>query len=55
TIYALQGTGTRISIIEEASQDTKSYESRSPEFNLFSDLEEYSEEEVAKTMTETLE
>ncbi|GJY39441.1 hypothetical protein Tco_0425805 [Tanacetum coccineum] len=30
-------------------------ESRSPEFNLFSDLEEYSEEEVAKTMAETME
>ncbi|GKA29498.1 hypothetical protein Tco_0715743 [Tanacetum coccineum] len=30
-------------------------ESRSPEFNLFSDLEEYSEEEVAETMTETME
>ncbi|GKD24912.1 hypothetical protein Tco_1231126 [Tanacetum coccineum] len=30
-------------------------ESRSPEFNLFSDLEEYSEEEVAKTMAENME
>nr|GEV50118.1 hypothetical protein [Tanacetum cinerariifolium] len=30
-------------------------ESRSPEFNLFSDLEEYSEEEDAKTMAETME
>ncbi|GJU59578.1 hypothetical protein Tco_1237344 [Tanacetum coccineum] len=30
-------------------------ESRSPEFNLFSDLEEYSKEEVAETMTETME
>ncbi|GJR39545.1 putative reverse transcriptase domain-containing protein [Tanacetum coccineum] len=30
-------------------------ESRSPEFNLFSDLEEYSEEEVAETMAETME
>ncbi|GJW78566.1 hypothetical protein Tco_0140248 [Tanacetum coccineum] len=30
-------------------------ESRSPEFNLFSDLEEYSEEEVTKTMAETME
>nr|GEV41958.1 Gag-Pol polyprotein [Tanacetum cinerariifolium] len=30
-------------------------ESRSPEFNLFSDLEEYSEEEVAETMAETIE
>ncbi|GJR56572.1 hypothetical protein Tco_1407093 [Tanacetum coccineum] len=30
-------------------------ESRSPVFNLFSDLEEYSEEEVAKTMAETME
>nr|GEW96097.1 hypothetical protein [Tanacetum cinerariifolium] len=30
-------------------------ESRSPEFNLFSDLEEYFEEEVAKTMAETME
>ncbi|GKC93773.1 putative reverse transcriptase domain-containing protein [Tanacetum coccineum] len=29
-------------------------ESRSPEFNLFYDLEEYSEEEVAKTMAETM-
>ncbi|GJV44727.1 retrovirus-related pol polyprotein from transposon TNT 1-94 [Tanacetum coccineum] len=29
--------------------------SRSPEFNLFSDLEEYSEEEVADTMAETME
>ncbi|GKB01922.1 putative reverse transcriptase domain-containing protein [Tanacetum coccineum] len=29
-------------------------ESRSPEFNLFSDLEEYSEEEVVKTMAETM-
>ncbi|GJV95473.1 putative reverse transcriptase domain-containing protein [Tanacetum coccineum] len=29
--------------------------SRSPEFNLFSDLEEYSEEEVAETMAETME
>ncbi|GJV07134.1 hypothetical protein Tco_1344790 [Tanacetum coccineum] len=29
--------------------------SRSPESNLFSDLEEYSEEEVAETMTETME
>ncbi|GJT13644.1 hypothetical protein Tco_0860686 [Tanacetum coccineum] len=31
------------------------HESRSPEFNLFSDLEEYSEEEVAETMAETME
>ncbi|GKA21461.1 hypothetical protein Tco_0701450 [Tanacetum coccineum] len=30
-------------------------ESRSPEFNLFFDLEEYSEEEVAETMAETME
>ncbi|GKC45695.1 hypothetical protein Tco_1063417, partial [Tanacetum coccineum] len=30
-------------------------ESRSPEFNLFSDLEEYSEEEVAETMAKTIE
>ncbi|GJZ63221.1 hypothetical protein Tco_0619642 [Tanacetum coccineum] len=30
-------------------------ESRSPKFNLFSDLEEYSEEDVTKTMTETTE
>ncbi|GKB34887.1 hypothetical protein Tco_0879829 [Tanacetum coccineum] len=30
-------------------------ESRSPEFNLFSDLEEHSEEEVAKTMAKTME
>ncbi|GJT47471.1 hypothetical protein Tco_0956186 [Tanacetum coccineum] len=30
-------------------------ESRSPKFNLFSDLEENSEEEVAKTMAETME
>ncbi|GJV57446.1 reverse transcriptase domain-containing protein [Tanacetum coccineum] len=30
-------------------------ESRSPAFNLFYDLEEYSEEEVAKTMAETME
>ncbi|GKD70249.1 hypothetical protein Tco_1324339 [Tanacetum coccineum] len=30
-------------------------ESRSPEFNLFSNLEEYSEEEVAETMAETME
>ncbi|GJR08470.1 retrovirus-related pol polyprotein from transposon TNT 1-94 [Tanacetum coccineum] len=30
-------------------------ESRSPEFNLFSDLEEYSEEIVAETMVETME
>ncbi|GJT69427.1 hypothetical protein Tco_1028713 [Tanacetum coccineum] len=30
-------------------------ESRSPEFNLFSVLEEYSEEEAAKTMAETME
>ncbi|GJZ41830.1 hypothetical protein Tco_0588716 [Tanacetum coccineum] len=30
-------------------------ESRSPEFNLFSDLEEYSEEEVAETMAKTME
>ncbi|GKB40116.1 putative reverse transcriptase domain-containing protein [Tanacetum coccineum] len=30
-------------------------ESRSPKFNLFSDLEEYFEEEVAETMTETME
>ncbi|GJX94452.1 retrovirus-related pol polyprotein from transposon TNT 1-94 [Tanacetum coccineum] len=30
-------------------------ESRSPEFNLFSDLEEYSEEEVLETMAETME
>ncbi|GKE32649.1 hypothetical protein Tco_1451971 [Tanacetum coccineum] len=30
-------------------------ESRSPEFNRFSDLEEYSEEEVAETMAETME
>ncbi|GKA70066.1 hypothetical protein Tco_0776130 [Tanacetum coccineum] len=30
-------------------------ESRSPEFNLFSDLEENSEEEVTKTMAETME
>nr|GEU98968.1 retrovirus-related Pol polyprotein from transposon TNT 1-94 [Tanacetum cinerariifolium] len=29
-------------------------ESKSPEFNLFSDLEEYSEEKVAETMTETM-
>ncbi|GKF57187.1 hypothetical protein Tco_0170724, partial [Tanacetum coccineum] len=29
-------------------------ESRSPEFNLFSDLEEYSKEEVAETMAETM-
>ncbi|GJW06759.1 DNA-directed DNA polymerase [Tanacetum coccineum] len=29
--------------------------SRSPKFNLFSDLEEYSEEEVAETMAETME
>ncbi|GJR50039.1 hypothetical protein Tco_1400560 [Tanacetum coccineum] len=29
--------------------------SRSPEFNLFSNLEEYSEEEVAETMAETME
>ncbi|GJV25779.1 putative reverse transcriptase domain-containing protein [Tanacetum coccineum] len=30
-------------------------ESRSPEFNLFSDLEDYSEEEVAETMAKTME
>ncbi|GJY17582.1 hypothetical protein Tco_0389073 [Tanacetum coccineum] len=30
-------------------------ESRSPDFDLFSDQEEYSEEEVAKTMAETIE
>ncbi|GJR34901.1 hypothetical protein Tco_1210585, partial [Tanacetum coccineum] len=30
-------------------------ESRSPDFDLFSDQEEYSEEEVAKTMEETME
>ncbi|GKE79720.1 hypothetical protein Tco_1549720 [Tanacetum coccineum] len=30
-------------------------ESRSPKFNLFSDLEEYCEEEVAETMAETME
>ncbi|GJX93813.1 pyruvate dehydrogenase (acetyl-transferring) kinase, mitochondrial [Tanacetum coccineum] len=30
-------------------------ESRSPDFNLFSDQEEYSEEEVAETMAETME
>ncbi|GJT08270.1 putative reverse transcriptase domain-containing protein [Tanacetum coccineum] len=30
-------------------------ESRSPEFNLFFELEEYSEEEVAETMAETME
>ncbi|GJR54928.1 putative reverse transcriptase domain-containing protein [Tanacetum coccineum] len=30
-------------------------ESRSPEFNLFSDLEEYSEEEVAEIMAQTME
>ncbi|GJZ62412.1 hypothetical protein Tco_0618549 [Tanacetum coccineum] len=30
-------------------------ESRSPEFNLFSDLEEYSKDEVAETMTEPME
>ncbi|GJU38137.1 hypothetical protein Tco_1186491 [Tanacetum coccineum] len=30
-------------------------ESRSPEINLFSDLEEYFKEEVAETMTETME
>ncbi|GKC79719.1 hypothetical protein Tco_1130493, partial [Tanacetum coccineum] len=30
-------------------------ESRSPDFDLFSDQEEYSEEEVAKTMAETME
>ncbi|GJV28205.1 hypothetical protein Tco_1384653 [Tanacetum coccineum] len=30
-------------------------ESRSPEFDLFSDQEENSEEEVVKTMTETME
>ncbi|GKB74017.1 putative reverse transcriptase domain-containing protein, partial [Tanacetum coccineum] len=30
-------------------------ESRSPEFNLFFDLEEYSDEEVAKTMAKTTE
>ncbi|GJT18299.1 hypothetical protein Tco_0877005 [Tanacetum coccineum] len=30
-------------------------ESRSPEYNLFSDLEENSEEEVAETMAETME
>ncbi|GJZ43193.1 hypothetical protein Tco_0590448 [Tanacetum coccineum] len=30
-------------------------ESRSPEFNLFSDLEEYSEEEVAEIVAETIE
>ncbi|GJW60382.1 hypothetical protein Tco_0109717 [Tanacetum coccineum] len=30
-------------------------ESRSPDFNLFSDQEEYSKEEVAKTMAETME
>ncbi|GKA53268.1 putative ribonuclease H-like domain-containing protein, partial [Tanacetum coccineum] len=30
-------------------------ESRSPDFDLFSDQEEYSEEEVAETMTETME
>ncbi|GJR03693.1 hypothetical protein Tco_0526677 [Tanacetum coccineum] len=30
-------------------------ESRSPKFNLFSDLEEYSKEEVAETMAETIE
>ncbi|GKB71928.1 hypothetical protein Tco_0933340, partial [Tanacetum coccineum] len=29
--------------------------SRSPEFNLYSDLEEYSEEEVVETMAETME
>ncbi|GKA92348.1 hypothetical protein Tco_0814273 [Tanacetum coccineum] len=30
-------------------------ESRSPDFDLFSDQEEYSEEEVAETMAETME
>ncbi|GKC02475.1 hypothetical protein Tco_0994085, partial [Tanacetum coccineum] len=48
-------TETRILIIYEASQDTRLDKSRSPEFNLFADLEEYSEEEVAETMAETME
>ncbi|GJY91696.1 hypothetical protein Tco_0507478 [Tanacetum coccineum] len=30
-------------------------ESRSPDFDIFSDQEEYSEEEVAETMAETME
>ncbi|GJX01140.1 reverse transcriptase domain-containing protein [Tanacetum coccineum] len=44
----------RISIIKEALQGIKSDELRSPGFNLFSDQEDYSEEEVAETMAETM-
>ncbi|GJZ60232.1 reverse transcriptase domain-containing protein [Tanacetum coccineum] len=42
---------THVKLLKTLSLD----ESRSPEFNLFSDLEEHSEEEVAKKMAETME
>nr|GEY41115.1 hypothetical protein [Tanacetum cinerariifolium] len=48
-------SGIRILIIKEALKTLSLDESISPEFNLFSDLEEYSEKEVAEIMTETME
>ncbi|GJS14976.1 retrovirus-related pol polyprotein from transposon TNT 1-94 [Tanacetum coccineum] len=47
--YGLMSQKTR-KLLKTLSLD----ESRSPEFNLFSDLEEYFEEEVAETMAETI-
>ncbi|GKA88839.1 hypothetical protein Tco_0810651 [Tanacetum coccineum] len=57
TIYSLQGYEMgRILILGSFSRDLwKSDESRSTEFNLFFDLEEYSEEEVTERMAETME
>ncbi|GKA33044.1 retrovirus-related pol polyprotein from transposon TNT 1-94 [Tanacetum coccineum] len=49
------GSGTRIQSSRKHFKTLSLDESRSPDFDLFSDQEEYSEEEVAKTMAETME
>ncbi|GJW78408.1 hypothetical protein Tco_0140090 [Tanacetum coccineum] len=48
-------SGTRIQSSRKHFKTLSLDESRSPDFDLFSDQEEYSEEEVAKTMAETME
>ncbi|GKD78370.1 hypothetical protein Tco_1340991 [Tanacetum coccineum] len=54
TIYTLQGTRTR-NLFHSRSNSRRSLdESRLPDFDLFSDQEEYSKKEVTKTMAETM-
>ncbi|GKE43757.1 hypothetical protein Tco_1471041 [Tanacetum coccineum] len=52
---SFNGNGTRFRSSRKHFKTLSLDESRSPDFDLFSNQEEYSEEEVAKTMAETME